>query len=330
MDNRYKTKKIDYKEIDKIAQLYTICFSRTKSVNFFKWKYFDNPTGEALCLAVKDDGNIVGSCVMIPEEFYVFGKKMKIYKCCDLMVHPQYRRQGISTKLISSLSEHLKQSGPLFLYTLCGKNATPGFLKNQWLKLDDVSYYFKHKNQLKVKFFFNRLEKLYNRRILRQINSISDLCKNYKFKIDDTKIHIVKDEKYFRWRLKNPRYKYNIIGYYEKDILNGYIIYNIGIKNNTYIIDLEADNNNAKIINTLLTSVELASYKSNHKLVIALTIKDGIFQRLIKKNKYIRNPFRKGPLTSIMDFNILIDEMYGNKAFNKSNWNIYPLNYDAI
>lgn len=43
MINNYKIEKINYKGIDKIIHLYTLCFGRIKDANFFKWKYFDNP-----------------------------------------------------------------------------------------------------------------------------------------------------------------------------------------------------------------------------------------------------------------------------------------------
>ncbi len=131
--------------------------------------------------------------------------------------------------------------------------------------------------------------------------------------------------------MKDPRYNYDIIGYYEKDSLKGYIIYNTGIAGNTYIIDLEANNDDEKIIEALLCSVEFATYKLNRKLIVALTIVDGSpFQKLIKQNSYLRNPFSRGPLTNRMDFDILIDGMRDGRLSDKSNWHICPLSYDAI
>lgn len=332
MNNNFIIARINYdnNELDNIAKLYTVCFQRPKDINFLKWKYLDNPAGEALCLVAKHNQDIAGSCVMIPEKFYIFGEKIKIYKCCDLMVNPHYRRQGVSTKLIFSLSEHLKESAPLFLYTLCGKNATPSFLKNKWLKLDDVHYYFKHKSQVKVGLFFNNIKKLYDRGILRQINSVSELCKNYKCISAGHKIHIVKDEEYFAWRFGNPLFEYRTIGYYDKEVLKGYIIYNAGINNDAYIVDLEVNDNDPEITKTLLRSVEFAALNSNRRLIIALAIKDSTFQIAVNKNNYMRNPLSRGPLASIMDFNILIDKRYSNKVLDKSNWNIYPLSYDDI
>ena len=213
MEDKYKIEKIDCTNLDRISRLYTACFDRAVDDNFFKWKYFDNPSGEALCLGFKYNEDIIASCAMIPEEFYVFGEKIKIYKCCDLMVDPEHRKQGLSTKAISSLMRSLSVSRPLFLYTLCSKNATRSFLKNQWVKLGDVRSYFKHKSQLNSKFFFSRFERFYDRGILKQIGSISDLCGAFKFKSDKTKIHIAKSETYFKWSAAKSRKQ---LGFYFK------------------------------------------------------------------------------------------------------------------
>ncbi|MFC1621566.1 GNAT family N-acetyltransferase [Candidatus Omnitrophota bacterium] len=330
MNAQYKIEKINPGEISDIARLHAVCFNGRDNVDFFKWKYFENPAGDAFCLAVKDSGNIVGSCVMIPEEFYVFGERKKIYKCCDLMIHPKYRRQGLSTRLAFSLNECLKKEGPLFLYTLCGKNATPTFLKNKWTKFCDVDIYFKHRKQLSVKFFFEKIKRLFNNNTLRHISSVSGLCKDYRFSSDDAKIRIAKDERYLGWRLRDPRYTYKIIGYYDNDVLKGYISYNAGINDVLYIVDLDSGGGDAKIIEALVSAAELDAHKSGHRLVIALAFKDSIFQKTIKRNNYLRNPFGRGPLKSTMDFNILVEETHDKKIFNKSNWDVYSINYDDI
>ena len=128
----------------------------------------------------------------------------------------------------------------------------------------------------------------------------------------------------------NPYYEYNITAYYEEGAAKGYVIYNTGVDNNTYIIDLEAYGNNPTVIKTLLAAVELFTYKSGRRLIIALTVKGTVFQESIKKNNYLNNPFSKGPLASIIDFNILIDSSYGKEVLDKATWDIRPLNYDDI
>lgn len=330
MNKDYKIERVGREGLGGIAGLYRLCFNKEKGPDFFGWKYFDNPAGEALCLAARNGSYLAGSCVMIPEDFYVFGKALKIYKCCDLMVRPDHRKQGLATRIIKALSEHLGRSGPLFLYTFCGKNATPGFLKNQWVKLDNISYYFKHKYQLKLQGLFRRIDRLYEEGTLREISSASVLCRDYKFIVDSSSAHIAKDERYLNWRLKDPRYEYRIIGYYEKDALRGYAIYNTGIGDNTYMIDLETDGGEPRIIASLLAAVESAALKAGRKSIIALTVKDTPFEKIVKKHGYIRNPFGKGPLASILDFNILIDRIYDSRLFTRSGWDLRPLNYDDI
>ncbi len=330
MDIKYKIEKLEYNTIAKLLKLYAVCFNREKDADFFKWKYFDNPAGEALCLTVMCDGDIIGSCAMIPEQFCVFGAKRTIFKCCDLMVHPGYRKQGLSSRLISSLAEHLRQRGPLFLYTFCSKNATPGFLKNKWLKVDDVKYYFKHISQLRIKFLFNDIKKLYHNGTLREIGSISELCEKYTFRVDETKIHILENESYLKWRLKNKYYKYKFVGYYENEILNGYIVYSIANKTDTYIIDLKTNESGNNCAKALLTAAESDTHESGCRSIMALVIRGTPFHGLIRGNGYITNPFGRGPLISMLDFNVLTDAGQGEKVFDKFNWDLLPISYDDI
>lgn len=329
MTDEYKIEKSNTNEIGAIARLYSRCFGREESVDFFKWRYLENPAGQAVCLVARHNKDIVGSCAMIPENFYVFGEERRLYKCCDLMVDSGHRNHGLAKKLIGSSAEYLKQSGPIFLYTLSGAS-THLFLKNHWLKLGNFNQYFKHRAQLKIKFIFRNVEYLYKKGILRTISSVRDICKDYIFKIDNTDIHIAKDEKYLLWRLGDPRYKYKIIGYYENNTLRGFIIYNNGIGGNDYIIDMEIASDDSRVKKALLDAIEFSTYKSGHKLIMALALENSSFQKLISINRYMRNPFRRGPLPSIRGLHVLIDSSYDAEALKGLHWNVYSSNYDDI
>lgn len=331
MNSGYKIEKTGREDFDKIEELYKICFGREAAEGLFKWKYSDNPAGEALLSAVKFNGTIVGSCVMIPEDFYIFGEEKRIYKCADMMVHPDHRKKGLSTDLVLFLCETLRNAGPLFLYTLCSKIATHSFFKNRWSKSGNIYNYFKHTGQIEAESLFTRPERWYKKNILRPINSVSDLCKDYKINVNRDGISIIKDEKYLKWRLSDPRHKYNIVGYYDGGALKGYAVYSLGSSNIAYIIDIETvKDRDQKIGSMLLNAVELSALKAGQKALIALAAEGSAFEKIVKRNRYIKNPFQKGPLAGVLDFNILIDEAYGSKACDRANWDIRPINYDGI
>ncbi|MBF0363025.1 MAG: GNAT family N-acetyltransferase [Oligoflexia bacterium] len=333
IEYEYKIKRILVEDVHKVAELYNICFSREKNTEFFRWKYFENPVEHAKCSIALHGEKIVGSCVLIPEDFFVFGKNMRVYKCCDLMTHPQHRKRGLSTKLINDVTMTVKQSGPVFFYTLCSKNATGAFLKNKWVMSAEVRYHFKHISQIKLQVAFRKLiKRKKNIGNIRVIDSISDLYNGFKIKHTNNgndNIQLYKDEKYLKWRLGNPFYNYCILGYFQDDAIKGYLIYNKGINNNIFIIDLETKDNNLQIANLLLNHLESIA-SENNKSVLALTIKDTYFQKLIQENGYICNPFRRGPLTSILDFNVFIDEDQDRRSLQKEMWSIHPLNYDDV
>jgi GNAT superfamily N-acetyltransferase len=334
MNGAYKIEKLDYGEIDKLVKLYMICFKREVDANFFKWKYFDNPAGEALCLVARRNGNIAGFAFMMPENFYIFGEKKKIYKYGDLMVHPDHRKKGLATELIFRLCESPEQAASLFSYTITGETSKPILAKNRWIKLDDVDILFKHHIHLRAKFLCTGLDGLYKKGILRPISSIANLCGDYKFDERMDRINVAKDEKYLSWRVSDPRFKYNIIGYYENSIPKGYIIYthNMGPGDDTWIIDIDTAGcaDNRKIVKALISAVESAAFKGYQRAVIMLVAKNSPLHKVMRENSYIYNPFSKGPLASLLDLYVLTNEKYGSKVLNKANWDIYTMHYDGL
>lgn len=330
MNVKYTIEEMKPDEVDQIASLYSVSFQRKKDATFFTWKYLKNPFGTALCLTTKTNGAIVGSCTLIPEEFCIFGKKEKIYKCCDLMICPDHRKRGLSTKLIAALAKRLEGKGSPCFYTLCSKKATPAFRKNCWVTLGDIYYYFKPRAFIEAQRLTCHLEKLYEDGILRHIGSVPDLCNEYIFAPDPRFIHIAKSQSYLSWRLANPVYCYAIIGCYEAGSLTGYVIYSNGNGNNTFIIDIETKEDNARIFKSLIAAVELESRKSRARSVIIMAVKDTVMERLAKISGYIRNPFKKGPLSSLLDFNILTDMTADMPVSDRARWIIGALNYDDV
>ena len=64
---------------------------------FFKWQIRENPDGMAWIYLVEDGNKIVGHLADLPKRFSVQGKVVLGTLTHDMMVHPDYRRRGIST-----------------------------------------------------------------------------------------------------------------------------------------------------------------------------------------------------------------------------------------
>jgi GNAT superfamily N-acetyltransferase len=62
---------------------------------YLEWKYLRNPLGEAMVAVCECEGQIIGAQALVPQPMKIGDE---VYQCawgCDLMIHPEFRRQGI-------------------------------------------------------------------------------------------------------------------------------------------------------------------------------------------------------------------------------------------
>lgn len=327
MTDNYSVEKLLFEELDKLTALKTLCFGTKTNPDFFKWRYFDNPDGEAYCLIIKHKNQIVGSCAIAPEKFIVFGVQKTIYKYADLMIHPEHRSKGLAAMLVNQLAKDLKQMQEQFLYTFCGNNSAPSFVKNGWTKIGNVNYYFKTKYTLAIKHLFNNPKTLFDSGILKETENYTDFFKGYQFITNENEVHLVKSKEFFEWRLRDPRFSYKLIGYYENENLIGYAIYNCSFKKFSFIVDIEAPNKD--IYKKLINAIEYKSLKGGFKFVFALALDSSPFHKILRKSIFQFNPLKRGPLHSLMNVFILNDNS-DKRLTNKKIWNLYTIHYDDI
>jgi len=330
INGKYVLEKAKREDLGQIAILFSKCFGVAGTEKFFQWKYFENPAGEAFCLLVKHKSNIVGSYVMIPEDFSVFGKPKKIYKGCDLMVLPEHRSWGMASSLISGLTERLSDSGPLFLHVISLKATAALLLRHNWKKIDSICRYFKASILMNIKFISKNTESLYRDGVLREISSVKELMSIRSFKDNASRIRIIKSQEYLQWRLSDTRYSYRITGYFKNGCLRGSIICNTGIGEADYLIDLDLADSDKEAATILLDAAYYQSSQSGRKLIIAITNLSSTLNSHLISNGYLRNPFQFGPLPDEIGLYALIDNAHGSQCLNKNNWDIYPDSYDGI
>src|SRR4030042_4752234 len=63
---------------------------------FWRWQIQENPDGNAWIHLAEDGNRIVGHLADLPKRFSVQGKVVLGTLTHDMMVHPDYRRRGIS------------------------------------------------------------------------------------------------------------------------------------------------------------------------------------------------------------------------------------------
>jgi len=326
MDN-YTFRFLTKKDTDEINTLFKASFEVAVKDRFVNWKYFKNPEGNALLAGAFHKNKLVGFGAMIPEKLNVFDKEEIIFKCTDLMTHPLHQRKGLSKSINKLLVEETLKTAPAFLYTLCSKVSTKSFVRNNWLFLNQVTNFFKPLVIVKMHNLL-RNDDFSN---IEVYDSIQHHLDDYSFKTDSSNISQHKTPNYLKWRTANPNFSYTLICSYDNNKrVDGYLIFSISNNNLLNIIDLESSSNSSKIERKLIRYVESIVVKKKYKGVLILTVKNSPLYKFSKKNNYLINPFKRGPLKTILDVNIYLNTIDLSKLNIPYAWDINGLAYDDI
>jgi Acetyltransferase (GNAT) domain len=323
----YTYRLLDTQDLGQLHELYKAAFLREKKEHFFSWKYFNNPLGNAIVAGAFYGDKLAGSGAMVPEAMSVFGKEELIYKCTDLMTHPGHQKKGLSKKINELLTKETGKTGTPFCYTICSIISTKSFLKKNWIFLEKAVNFFKPYIMLKLAGIFGKT-KFDN---ISNFSSLDDHLKDYRFKNNPGLIQVKKTASYLAWRTSNPDFNYRLVCHYnENKQVNGYLIYSVSGNNVLNVIDAESSDNNTNTIDKLLSFTEALAVKERYKAVVMMTLRNSPFFDYAKNRRYLSNPFNKGPLKTMLDFNIFKYRDEKKELTDLKSWDICGLSYDDI
>lgn len=312
-------------------RLFTFTFTTGLPDNLFKWKYFSNPFGNAIVAGAFANNELVAAGALIPELNYFDGNKELLYKFTDLMVNPAHQKRGLANKIIARLNKEAVTNNAGLLYTLCSKIATKGFLKNNWCYKGQMINYFKPRQLLRLQFAFNNPQKLIDNKTI-SIASDTSLLQSYFTEPKPSHQFLISmNNEWLNWRLKHPRFHYNVLLYNSGNAVVGYLLLSNNTQTNMLsIVDVGAVANDPKIKDELLVAAEFEAFKSSSRALVVPCMHQSHLRQLIKGKNYLSNPFKRGPLKSELDFNICFlkdASYYGDQT---QMFDISALNYDDI
>lgn len=307
--------------------LFEAAFGTRPKEKKIEWKYFSNPSGNAILAGAFYKGKLVGSGAMIPEKINLFKSGATVYKCTDLMTHPEHQRKGISKQINFLLNSEVEKQNPPFLYTLCSTVSTKSFVRNNWIFVEEVTNLFKPYALLKMRSYFKKKHVV----LVQYYNGIEGHLDNYTFYRDPSKISLDKSVEFLKWRTLNPDFDYHLIcSYTNKNELKGYLIYSISNNNILNVIDVDVINQDENTINQLIQCAENKVVERKHKGIVIMAVKNTPFYVQIKRRHYLRNPFKSGPLKTLLDFDINQFINCPPEITSLSLWDIKGVNYDDI
>jgi len=210
-----------------------------KNPKYFNWQFKNNPQGQAiisLCCEEEQEDLIIGQEPIIPSILNIDKKCVKASISLNSIVHSNYRRRGIFSKLLSSLPDLAMKKGICCVYTIPNSISHNAFLKEGWkeiarlpllVRILNPSKYFN--NNLKI--FFRPIDFFYKIKIKEQLG-IEEYKGNFR-EFDHLTSKLPKriqvsqnrNHNYLQWRYNDhPTRKYNTYIIRKESEIIGYII----------------------------------------------------------------------------------------------------------
>ncbi len=223
---------------DKLIKFYQRSFNFEKSVlENFEWRYrlgLDNL--EPLILIVNNE--ICGHAGLMPVDLKINNEVKRFIWFTDFYIIPELRNKGYG-KL---LTERWMKICPNQI-TLCNNKSLEIFKKFDWLHNNDFIRKIKILNYYKIFPIFRKkiqskilVDKLGDIKLKEPtITTIKKIVSIEEKMLQKKNVGIIRDEKWFRWRILDCPYLKNIYIFENK---NDYFITNIKIKNNLSILNI--------------------------------------------------------------------------------------------
>lgn len=325
--SKYTIEKLSPSSFHLLLPLMEDCFGMDVNLEYFNWKYLQNPSGEFIGFIARenDTGEIGGYYGVIPQCYSINGVEQTIYQSCDTMTHSRHRRRGLFEKLATHCYHYLRDQDNLFVIGFGGKESMPGLIKLGWKKLFNVRFFvypksFRFVSKFRSIFMQNALNRVTD---IHNIIGIEDLIYNSN---TATEIHSVRRLPYYSWRIKNPLRNHQIIGYYNKSqVCKGYICFDHE-RDKITILDFAFEDNESR--RTLFTALK-NRLRSSDKGIVAFCQENCALSETLKSSGFILNPFNRGPGSVITPFGFYGTLQDIENKSDPSKWLVNSYDHDA-
>ena len=318
----YLIRKLESNEFDLLLPLMKDCFGTDVSIEYFKWKFLDNPAGYFIGFVAIEPGSneIAAYYGVIPEYYFIQNEKKKIYQSCDTMTHSRHRRKGLFQNLAIHCYDFLRENNELFVIGFSGAQSTPGFLKFGWKRPFDFANFFVPRILCYVAY----LQPLPEDRCL-EIKDLS-LIEHLIQRKDTAVIHSFRNIEHLRWRYNNPGRNLNVVGYKHDERIDGYVTYYVQ-NNKTFLFDFVFETPASR--KTLTNYLKRQVIKEKQKGIIAFCQEDHNTATDLKRSGFLKNPFNRGPLHEKTPFIFYTDEKTMKRFGTAASWSITSYDHDA-
>lgn len=321
--SNYSIRKLDKAQFELLIPLLKDCFGLDVSVDYFKWKFLENPAGSFVGFIAVDEetDEIAAYYGAIPEKYIVEGKEKTIYQSCDTMTHTNHRRKGLFQKLAVHCYEYLRENDELFVIGFGGGQSTPGFLKFGWRRLFDFQTLFVPRIFCYTSFLSKYPVGSY--KIVSDLNELNDLVGKREL----AKVTSQRDLEHLKWRYRNPLHDYEIVALNGTSKIEGFVCF---YEKDDKIFLFDSVFMTSESRKSLINYLKKRVIKENLKGIVTICSELAQSTRELRKCGFISNPFGRGPLHEKLPFIFYADDETMDKLDNPNLWHIESYDHDSF
>lgn len=118
--------------------LYEAVWGAAKDRSWFDWRFDENPRADDVAMVVAEmDGRFVGAEPLLPFELRAGDRSIEAVQPVDWMVHPDYRREGVFSRMTETLLERFRDDASV-LFNFPNRQLLPGLERFDWRTVDAV------------------------------------------------------------------------------------------------------------------------------------------------------------------------------------------------
>jgi GNAT superfamily N-acetyltransferase len=291
------------------------------SQSLWDWRYAGLPDTDAAILVADHRENIIGLQPLASFAVQVEGELGRACMLTGVVTHPEYRRRGVFSSLITQSVEQARERGNWLVYTFPNQLSFPGFMKvGGWIHVGSLPLYLKVLDLDAV--LEKRVTNRWLRRILvgvgnpglhllervrppqsrelliRQVNCWDERADELWARVcSEYRVIVRRDRAYLTWRyLEHPEEEYMVFQAESRGELLGYTVVKatdlFGLRSGL-IVDILAL---SPQISDYLIAQALAYFRAIELEVAGALITDSLFYpRSFRRNGFVRCPSRLCP-----------------------------------
>jgi GNAT superfamily N-acetyltransferase len=237
-EHEYEIRFFEPGDRGEVCSLYESVFGETATIEWFDWKYTDNPFVDGVPIVLAERGNrIVGARPFFALEMCAGDRRTLALQPGDTMVHPEHRRRGLFSRMTEAAIERYADREPDFFFNFPNDRSRPGYLDMGWRLVSETPIHYRIQNPAGILGVRtdNRIGELADRCSRSVAAGVLDAIEGFRDRTtvptaDVTierrsivpaaalaglygsdvpeRIHARRSERFYQWRFANPRGTY--------------------------------------------------------------------------------------------------------------------------